>query len=57
MQQTKWDELETLKAHLAELVRDLERMPAFKIGTYFETSRITQRDIVRRDIQRLEAEL
>ena len=54
---SEWDELETLKAHLAELVRDLERMPAFKIGTYFETSRITQRDIVRRDIQRLEAEL
>jgi hypothetical protein len=54
---SKWDELETLKAYLAEIVRDLERMPAFKIGTDFETSRITQRDIVRRDIARLEVEL
>ena len=54
---SKWDELETLKAYLAEMVRALETRPAFKVGTAWERDRITQRDIVRRDIARLEAEL
>ena len=57
MQQTKWDELEALKAYLAEMVRALETCPAFKIGTTWERDRIVRRDIVRRDIARLEAEL
>jgi hypothetical protein len=54
---SKWDELETLKAYLAEIMRALETCPAFKIGTAWEHDRIVQRDIVRRDIARLEAEL
>ena len=57
MQQTKWDELETLKAYLAELVRAPETCPAFKVGTAWERDRIVPRDIVRRDIARSEAEL
>jgi hypothetical protein len=55
--ETRWDEVETPRAHLAELMCELDRMPAFKHGTYFETSRIRQRDILRRVIARLEAEL
>ena len=54
---SEWDELETLKAYLAEIMRALETCPAFKIGTAWEHDRIVQRDIVRRDIARLEAEL
>ena len=54
---SEWDELEALKAYLAEIVRAPETCPAFKGGTAWERDRIVQRDIVGRDIARLEAEL
>jgi hypothetical protein len=49
------DELLTLREHLAALVNDLERMPAFKVGTPYEADRIRERDLIRRQIARLEA--
>ena len=54
---SEWDELETLKAYLAEIMRAPETCPAFKGGTAWERDRIVPRDIVRRDIARSEAEL
>ena len=54
---SEWDELEALKAYLAEIVRAPETCPAFKGGTAWERDRIVPRDIVRRDIARSEAEL
>jgi hypothetical protein len=54
MTETTRATLEDLKSKLNELVRSLERMGASKRGTYFETSRIRERDNLRRQIARLE---
>lgn len=50
----KTEELERLYDRFAELIRALERMPARKRGSRWERDRIVQRDVVRRQIERLE---
>lgn len=50
------NDLLMLRERLAALVNDLERMPAFKVDTPYEADRIRERDLIRRQIARIEAD-